>query len=545
MRLKCIHLTTLSLLSALFLGVNTNHAQGNTSRSARNMKQETVDFPISCSSEAQKQFSHGVALLHHMQYAEAEKSFLEVAGTDPDCAMAYWGIAMAYMRPLWLDPGTRGEHVRKGRQAIDRARVLKAKSDRERAYVAAVAAFYDEENVDAQLRGWERGMKKIHQAYPDDAEATAFYALAHLATAPAKLSHRERAGEILEALSAQNPEHPGAIHYLIHAYDDPALAHRGVGPARAYDKVAPEVPHALHMPSHIFVRLGMWQDCILWNQRSAQAALKLPRVDGLISNHYPHAMDYLIYAYLQRAQDKEAKEAIDQFWRNGGYEKEIGAAYAVAAIPARYALERHRWEEAAELAVSERQLSLWEEYPEIEAISWHARGLGAARKGDLSAARRAIQTLDSLYRRVAERPTTECDWAVTIDAQRKAVAAWVALGEGRKVAAQDLMRDAVSLENSETGCAATGWIMTIPAQELLGDMLFEMDRPADALQAYEASLRIVPNRFNSLYGAGRASEQLGDGEKAKAYYRKLVEMTDDGASERASLRMAKEFLSRN
>jgi tetratricopeptide (TPR) repeat protein len=520
-------------------------AGGDSSRRTGEHSSGKVDFPISCGWEVQGAFTRAVALLHHMQYVEAEKGFEAVARKSPDCAIAYWGVAMTYMRPLWLDPGTRTEHLKKGRQAVERARAASTATVRERAYVSAVAGFYDAEGVEAQFRGWEAGMEMVYRDYPEDREAAAFYALAHLAVAPAELAHRERAAEVLETLRAEVPDHPGAIHYLIHAYDDPVLASRGVNAARAYDKIAPEVPHALHMPSHVFVRLGMWEDCVLWNQRSARAALGLPKVGGVTSNHYAHAMDYLVYAYLQQARDEEARKAISELQRNGPHEKEIGVAHALASVPARYALERRRWDEAADLDVREPESFPWADYPEIEASSWHARGIGAARTGDLEAARKAVEALGALHQRVSQRPVTECDWAATVDAQRRAVGAWIALAEEKADVARTLMREAVRLENSATACAATGWIMTVPALEVLGDLLLEMDNPAEALQAFEENLKITPNRFNSLYGAAHAAEQLGEHEAATTYYRQLLTISSGVDSRRAILQEAKDFLNGN
>jgi tetratricopeptide (TPR) repeat protein len=353
-----------------------------------------VDFPISGSQEAQNRFHRGLALLHHMMYIQAEKEFSEVVEIDPNAAMAYWGIAMTLFHPLWPGEMTK-EDLAKGWKAVQQAKALKPSSKREKAYIQAVEAFYkDWENVEHKKRVslWEAAQKKIYETYPDDPEAMAFYALAHLATAPRSdktFAHQKRAGKLLEALHAKAPGHPAGYHYLIHAYDNPALANLAVDAAHGYDKIAPEVPHALHMPSHIFTRLGHWTVSIEWNERSAVAAWRQP-VNGATSMHYTHAVDYLMYAYLQKAQDKEAKDLLEKIYATDNYQVGFATAYGIAAAQARYALERGQWNEAAELSVHVSDSFPWQKFPGIESIVYFTRGLGAARNNDLSAAQREI-----------------------------------------------------------------------------------------------------------------------------------------------------------
>ena len=373
---------------------------------------------------------------------------------------------------------------------------------------------------------------------------TSFYALSHLSSglfAKDPLQHRREAGALLEKLMERAPKHPGAIHYLIHAYDDTALASRGVDAARAYDVIAPDAPHALHMPSHIFVRLGMWEEDVAWNRRSAAAALRLPKIGGLVSNHYPHALDYLVHALLQRGEDEAARAAADALANNGDYESEQGVAFALAAVPARDALERRRWTEAAELPVRSPDSFPWNDYPGIEAVSWHARGLGAARSGRSAVAREAIDALDTLHQRVAGR-SSECDWGGNIDAQGTTIAAWLAFDDDPSAALEQMKR-AAEIENGERSCTGVEWIMTVPAIELLGDMYAELESWDDALRVYEEALARLPNRHNSLYGAGRSAEEIGDSEKARTYYRHLLDIVGDAGADRETVRAARNALS--
>jgi tetratricopeptide (TPR) repeat protein len=504
-----------------------------------------VDFPISCSSTAQTKFERGLALLHNMMYAQAEKEFASVAELDPDCAMAYWGVAMTHLRPLWRV--SREDELKKGSAAVKKARALNPPTERERAYIASLEAFYkDWKTVDhlRRIAAWEAAMEKVHEAYPEDIDARAFYSLAHMATAPKgdkTFAHQKKAGALMEGLLARAPEHPGLHHYTIHAYDNPVLASRAVDVARAYFKLAPDVPHALHMPTHIFVRLGLWPDVIDWNVRSAAAA-KRQSVVGATSLHYPHAMDYLMYAYLQQGQDKMAEDVLHEINSVENYEDSFASAYGIAATQARYPLERRQWTDAAALEVRTHSSFPWDKYPWYESITYFARGLGAARSGDIQAARKAIETLDTFYKSSVD--ANKDYWAVLVDAQRKTVAAWVALAEGNKDQALKTMQEAAVLEDSVDKHPVTPGAV-LPARELLGDMLVLLGKPAEAIEAYEVTLGISPNRFNSLYGAGHAAELAGNLEKARSYYSRLVELADKAESDRPAIKQAKRFLDKD
>ncbi|MBC8234490.1 hypothetical protein H8E77_33490 [bacterium] len=531
----------LFLIYALSLAVTLGFAQQHSTESSLGQ----VNFPISGSTVAQSKFNRGLALLHHMMYAQAEKEFKALSELEPDCPMAYWGIAMTLFHPLWAQPSE--AELRRGWAAVEKAQALKPSTERERSYIAAVAAFYkDWKTIDhgKRIAAWEAAQEKIYKANPDDIDAGAFYALAHLATAPKgdkTFKHQQEAGALLEMLQTKASEHPGLFHYIIHAYDNPMLASRAVEVARAYDKLAPDVPHALHMSSHIFIRLGLWADSIDWNVRSAAAA-KRHSIGGMTSLHYTHAMDYLMYAYLQRGQDKMAADVLHQINTVENYQDSFASAYGIAAAQARYNLERRQWDDAAALPVRTHSAFPWAKYPWFESITYFARGLGATRSGDTAAAQKAIETLDTFYEHAVN--AGQDYWSVQVDAQRKTLAAWLAFSEGKKEQALRIMREAAVLEDSVDKHPVTPGAV-LPARELLGDMLVLLDKPNEAIDAYEASLEISPNRFNSLYGAGHAAELAGDGPKAKSYYSKLVQLTTGVDSGRPRIRQAKAFLAQN
>jgi tetratricopeptide (TPR) repeat protein len=485
-----------------------------------------VYFPISCSSTVQSKFERGLALMHNMMYAQAEKEFAAVAELDPDCAMAHWG------------------ELKRGLAAVEKAKALNAPTERERAYIASIEAFYKgwkTSDHPTRIAAWEAAQEKVHSAYPQDIDAAAFYALSHLATAPKgdkTFAHQKKAGALMEKLLAEAPEHPGLYHYTIHAYDNPALATRAVDVARGYDKLAPDVPHALHMPSHIFVRLGLWPDTIDWNMRSAAVAKGLS-AGGAASLHYIHALDYLMYAYLQQGQDKMAEDVLQRINTVKKYQDSFASAYGIAAAQARYPLELRQWDDAAALEARTHGSFPWDKYPWFESITHFARGLGAARGGDIAAALKAVEKLDTFYERSVN--AGQDYWAVLVDAQRKTVAAWAALAEGDKEQALKTMREAADIEDSVDKHPVTPGAV-LPARELLGDMLVKLEKPAEAMEAYEANLKISPNRFNSLYGAGHAAERVGDLEKARSYYSRLIRLADKADGDRPAIKEAKQFL---
>jgi tetratricopeptide (TPR) repeat protein len=482
-----------------------------------------VDFSMSCDETVRSEFDQAVALLHHMMYEQAAERFVSVADADPDCAVAHWGVAMTQLHPLWAPPTE--EELTRGRSAAARAEEVGAPTERERAYISAIRAFFETDgSFSDRLRAWEPAQTAVYEQHPGDVDAAAFHALARLATARPEdhsFSRQAEAGALLDRLREQNPRHPGLFHYAIHAYDNPALAERGLVAAREYDRIAPRVPHALHMPSHIFVRLGIWDQVASWNRRSAEAAL-MHSVAGRTAMHYTHAMDYLVYALLQHGRDEEARAALAELQSRAPFQPHIGTAYALAAPPARLALERRAWEDAAALPVNDPAAFPWDRFPAAEALTWFARGLGSARTGDGDAARVALARLDELRGKLTE---TGDYWDATTAAQRTAIDAWLRYHSGDVEGAIREMRAAADLEDSVDKHPVTP-SSPLPARELLGEMLLDAGRPGDALTAFEASLEISPGRLNSLSGAGRAAELTGDHEAAAHYYGQVAELVD-------------------
>lgn len=525
-----------TLLAALFLLLSAPaaHAQEHGAHHGK------VDFATSCESAASQHFDVGLALLHHMMYEQAEAAFSKAAAADPSCVLAHWGTAMTVVHPLWGERPSDAA-LEKGSAALARAAALPPPTPREAAYLAALQGFFHDWKTTSypdQLVAFERSFGDLHAAYPDDIDAAAFYALGRLATAPKAdktFAAQQEAGALLEALHQRAPEHPGLFHYIIHAYDNPALADRAIEVARGYDRLAPEVPHALHMPSHIFIRRGYWADAIDWNARSAAAALKQP-VGGHTSMHYAHALDYLAYAHLQRGEDRAAAEVAAALAEVTDFQPGLATAYALAAVPARYVLERQAWHAAAQLPAETPAYFPWQKFPGAAAITVFARGLGAARSGDIAAAKAAHAVLNDLH--AALVASGETYWAVLADAQRKAVAAWIAQSAGDAAAAARLMRQAADTEDSVDKHPVTPGAV-LPARELLGDLLLLQGHPADALAAYEATLAVAPDRFNSLWGAARAAEAAGESKKANRYYARLLEVAAPGDADRPALRQAR------
>ena len=504
-----------------------------------------VEFPVSCSADAQQQFTRAVALLHSFWYEEAVKAFIGVAETDPGCAMAYWGVAMSNWYPLWYPPSEAA--LKAGADAVAKAKSIGAKTDRERDYIEAIAAFYrDSDKLDNRTRSvaYEKAMEQVYARYPDDREAGVFYALALNTTAlptDKTYANQEKAAKILQQVFAEQPNHPGAAHYLIHSYDSAPLADLGLPAAICYSDIAPAVPHALHMPSHIFTRVGQWQNAIESNLASADAGQNYAAKvfgPGVVWDQTLHALDYLEYSYLQTGQDTEAKRVLDQLM---SYQKatpsSLAAAYAVAAIPARYVVERQNWAEAATLSPPALSLAA-DAFPWTAPMITFARALGAAHTGDLTAAQVEIAKLQAARDALIKAKNTY--WAGQVDVEVRAASALLAQAQGSGEEALALMRSAADLEDSSDKHPVTPGSI-VPARELLGDMLLEANQPALALAEYERSLSSAPNRFHGLAGAARAAERAGDAAKTKLYREKLVQVAA-ADSNRAELLSAKRLL---
>lgn len=517
MRAKQIIAAALSLTIAA-RGFTQEHRHGGGEQLGE------VHFAVSCNRPAQSDFNHAVALLHSFEFSRAIEKFDGVLRDDPTCAMAYWGIALA----AWSNPFAPGQkdeaQLQLGRQSAARGRELRAGTDRERAYLAAVSRLYADFASTPQqqrLHAYRDAMGVVAGQYPDDHEAQIFYALAlAVAEDPGDKTYADRlkAGAILEKLFAAEPTHPGLAHYIIHAYDVPALAGRAVVAARRYASIAPDAPHALHMPSHTFTRLGYWQESIDSNIAAAAAARRLGQAAEEL-----HASDYETYAYLQTGQDEAAARIVDSLpeiaARFDPKALLIGAGppaagyFALAAIPARYALERRDWQQAEGLPLSETP------FPHADAMTWFARGLGAGRLGHLAAADRATAALRQIQERLSK--ANESYWAQQVNIQATAVSAWSALAAGRKAEALRQMELAADMEDRTEKSAVTPGPLA-PARELLGEMLLAMYEPGKALAQFEATLQKEPRRLRSLYGAAHAARLSGDRELSSRYFRELL-----------------------
>lgn len=513
----------------LFIVVFAILAPGSFGQADHHTPLETlgsVNFSTSCSGAVQPQFNRAVALMHSFQFRNAFEAFDAILKADPSCSIAYWGISLSH----WGNPFAAGlkspEQLEQGLQTVKRARLAPAKTERERAYVEAVALlFTDTSSTDQQSRKllYERAMAAVSAAYPEDTEATIFYALALAADAdPADKTYAKqlKAGAILDNLFAQYPNHPGLAHYIIHTYDVPPLASRAIGAAQRYSEIAPSTPHALHMPSHTFTRVGNWQASIDANVAAAAAA----RGAGQTPEEL-HATDYMVYAYLQTAQDNAAKRlvesAAESFARfdpaspNTGAGSPATAYFARAAIPARYFLERLAWSDAAKLEL------LPSPFPYTDAITYFARGLAAAHLKDRTGALSAISSLDQMYDKLTKMK--EVYWANQVDIQRQEVSAWLAFAEGDSPGALTGMRAAAEQEDKTEKSVVTPGPLA-PARELLAEMLLELKRPTDALREFEATLTREPYRFRSLYGSAKAAELAGDRQKAREYFMELLKV---------------------
>ena len=494
----------------------------------------SVKFQNSCSPKVQAKLTRGVAMLHSFWYSAAEDTFQEVAAADPSCAIAAWGFASILMSNPLAGIGAASKDAPRAQAAIDKGRQMGAKTERERDYLEAVAAYYDDFSNRTE-RERQLARAKAYEAlaakYPKDDEAQIFYAL-YLAGTQLQSDQTYaaylKAAAILEKQFAKYPNHPGVAHYLIHSYDAPPIAQKGISSAKRYASIAPSAPHALHMPSHIFTRVGAWQESASTNRRSADIAAKGGEYD-----EGAHARDYMVYAYLQLARDGEARKVLDEARQLTNFNAaRFTAPYALAAMPARYAVERGDWREAARL---EPQSS---RFPFSEAITYHARALGAVRTGEVSQAKQDLREIES--RRDALRTAKNEYWGTEVEVMRLSVSAWIALAESHADEALGQMRQAADLEDrNEKHIVTPGRV--VPARELLGDMLMELKRPGEALTEYQQSQKREPDRFRGLYGAALAAEMSGDARAARQYYQRLVQVAGRGDA-RPELTLARAYL---
>ncbi|HEV2833688.1 MAG TPA: hypothetical protein VGW58_00145 [Pyrinomonadaceae bacterium] len=542
--MRVISIVILLLLSQAVQAQHGDHRHDQSEKLGR------VNFTISCTPAAKKQFNRAVAWLHSFEYEEAEKAFGEVAATDPRCAMAHWGVAMSNYHPLWAAP-TAAE-LKRGLAAVEKAKLTGARTQRERDYIAAMEVFYkDSDKLDHRTRtfAYHEAMKRLYEANLSDSEAAVFYALTLIATGTMsndKTYQREKeAAQILNRVLARQPQHPGVAHYMIHSYDYPPLARMALPAARSYAKIAPASAHAQHMPSHIFIRLGLWDEAVRSNldaEASAKAFALRHKMPGAWDEQL-HAMDYLAYAYLQSAQDRKASAVLDELQRIQSVEPQtFKVAYAFAAIPARYVLERRKWDEATKLTLPANTLNYfpWQRFRWAEAHIHFARAIGFARTGDTASARQEVEKLAAI-RDALVIGNGEYDWAKQVDIERQIAGAWLALAEGKRDESLKMMRAVADLDDATDKHPVTPGAI-LPAREQLGELLLELKQPSAALQEFETSLRSAPERFNGLYGAARAATLAQDHKKARTYYEKLLALTRQSDTARPEIDEAKAFV---
>ena len=491
-----------------------------------------VTFPTSCNPKAHAQFETGVAMLHSFWFGEARKTFEAALKDDPNCAIAYWGIALDYLGNSLSAPPQR-KNAEAAWQALEKAHSLGAngaKTQRERDYLEAISAYYrdhDKVPVNTRLAAYTKATEQLTKRYPDDFEAWVFYALNLQATAPkndVKYTNQLKSAQILETLLTKNPEHPGVVHFLIHAYDYPPLAEKGIAAARRYAKLAPAAPHARHMPSHIYSMVGMWEDSIASNLHSLE-----------VRKDYYHAMDFIVYAHLQLGQDAKAQAMLDRARAVAANAPapDLGMNTALSAIPARLFIERGDWKGAATMPVTPTTS------PMAESLSRFTRGLGMARSGDLAGAKSELADMQGLRDKLEK--SNNAFWADRTEEQMLAVSAWVALAEGNKTQAETFMRTAADNEDGSVKHVAMENRL-YPMRELYAELLLEMGQAAPALREFEASLRAYPNRYRSIYGIARAADATGDRRKAAAHYNRLTALAKNADSPRPELAHARQYV---
>jgi len=491
-----------------------------------------VHFATSCKPEAQQRFDRAMLYQHSFWYRASQRTFEDALKADPECAIAYWGIALSLLYNPHVAPPAK--NLAEGAAAIEKGKALGAKTQRERDYIDALGAMYtDYDKVDHRTRvlAYLKAMERLAQTYPDDDEAQIHYALAlNVGASPADKTYASqlKGAAILEPIFQRQPQHPGVAHYLIHLYDNPPIAEKGLDAARRYAKIAPAAAHAQHMPSHIFTRVGYWQESIASNIVSERVAKESQDFHDEL-----HSMDYLVYAYLQLAQDKKAHAVIDEMSKVTGFtETFLPGPYALAASPARYALERGNWAAAAALPVRPNPLA------NVQAITHFARALGAARAGNPEAAKADIAKLAELRDKL--RAAKDAYWAEQVDIQSQVATAWVLHAEGKYEDALKAMSAAADAEDKTEKHPVTPGV-PIPARELYGTMLLDRGKAAEALTAFEATIKKEPNRFGAYVGAAKAAAKAGDAAKARQYFAKVVELSADGDENRTEVAEARAF----
>lgn len=507
----------------------------------------SVAFETSCSSAADATFAKGLTWLHSFEYEQAEKAFNEAASVDPTCSIANWGVAMSLYHPLWAPPMK--AELERGRAAVAKGLARPAGSEREQAFVAAIAMFYQNSETEGhgpRVEAYTAAMRELHERFPADNEVSVFYALSQIAAGaldsdPDFTREKNAAGVLNRVLQAE-PNHPGVTHYLIHSFDYPALAKLAVPAAKSYADIAPASPHAQHMPSHIFTRLGMWNDSVASNLKSAQSARDMMARKGFdgASREELHALDYLAYAYLQTGQDAAARGVLDHLNSITKVDEPIfSVAFAATAIPARLALERKDWAQAAKLELPANVASL----APLSTFRWgaahvhFARAVGAARSGDVQSARLEVGKLTEIEQGLTI-PAGTYDWKTQVQIQRSIAEAWLALAEGDGSAAIALMKAAAELDDATEKHPVTPGAI-LPAREQLGELLLALDRPAEALVEFEASLKRAPARLASLYGAAEAAKLSAQPQKAQDYLGQLRDLTKDGDGSRIEIKAAR------
>ena len=522
-----IYSYTLSILFLLlFISIQPLTAQQNHQHDdvqvSKNSEIGDVHFNVSCEENVQEDFNYALGMLHHMMYASSRELFNEILENDPGCEMAHWGIATTLFQPLW---GTRpsDEDLQLGWDHIKQAATGNV-TDNEQLLIRATEQFYrDPESAEFQTRinRWTNELETAFETSPGNQDIAAFYGLSLLTRAqftdsPTPLL--DQAETVLLEVFNENSSHPGAIHYTIHATDADGRANNALDVVEAYGEIAPQVPHALHMPSHIYVRLGDWPSVIRWNQRSAEAALQHP-VDDAESHHYMHAIDYLVYAYLQRGEDEKAEEAYREALSKDRFQASFISAFHFAATPARLAVEQRDWQRAAGLKIRSPEYLPWDISPWAEALTWYARGLGAVHTGDLNSAKEAESKMKKLQETASERG--DGNMASYIKADRLVLSGRIAFAEGEPDKALSLTRKATEIEQSVEKHPVTPGAL-LPAYEALGDLLMDLNRPDDALLAYQKSNNLWPGRLNTLMGAALAAKISGDQNLHRRFVEALI-----------------------